>query len=156
MNAEGTQTFGAVQIDTTQAATDPRFGEVAAQYRVVRDQVDAGQIPPERLDQILSALVFESGGRFWTMGANSGSWYASDGQSWVRIAPRWATHTVPAEGAWAWTKPDPNVAPTTTLDPWLQVKVLEFRADGWAHIECTNSWTAWVDGRVLHALDGAG
>jgi hypothetical protein len=159
VKADGTQ-----MIDAAQTATDPRFAEVAAQYRVFRDQVDAGQIPPEQLDQILSSLVFESGGRFWMIGANSGAWYASDGQSWIRatgrgaiqaspVAQRWATHSVPAQGAWAWTAPDPNVAPTTALGPWLEVRVIEFRVDGWAHIECTNSWTAWVDGRVLHALD---
>ena len=151
-------------IDAAQTASDPRFAEAAAQHRFFRDQVDAGQIPPAHLDQILSSLVFESGGRFWTIGANSGAWYASDGQSWVRAtgqganlappaAPRWATHYVPPEGTSAWTAPDPNVAPTTALDPWLEVRVIEFRVDGWAHIECTNSWTAWVDGRVLRPLD---
>ena len=99
-----------------------------------------------------------------TLGANSGAWYASDGQSWVRAtfqgtnhappaAPRWATHYVPPEGTRAWTAPDPEVAPTTALDPWLEVRVIELRVDGWAHIECTNSWTAWVDGRVLRPLD---
>jgi hypothetical protein len=68
-------------------------------------------------------------------------------------APRWGTHHVPAEGAWAWTAPDPSAAPTTKLDPGLEVRVIEFRADGWAHVECTNSWRAWVDGRVLHPFD---
>ena len=153
-------------FQATQSATDPRFAEVEAQYRVYRDQVDAGQIPPEQLDQILTSLVIDSGDRFWMIGANSGAWYASDGQSWVRAtsqganhappaAPRWATHSVPPQGARAWTAPDPKVAPTTTLDPGLEVRVIEFRVDGWANIECTNSWTAWVDGRVLQPLDVA-
>lgn len=71
----------------------------------------------------------------------------------VPSARRWATHYVPAQGAWAWTAPDPTAAPTNSLDPWLEVRVIEFRLDGWAHIECANSWTAWVDGRVLHPVD---
>jgi len=70
-------------------------------------------------------------------------------------APQWATHYVPAEGASTWTTPDPSALPSNMLDPWIEVKVLEFREDGWARIECSNAWTAWVDGRVLLPIDQA-
>jgi hypothetical protein len=33
------------------------------------------------------------------------------------------------------------------LDAGLEVMVTEWRSDGWAHVCCSNGWTAWVDGR---------
>jgi hypothetical protein len=88
VDAAGTQTVDALQGAAATSAVDPRFAEVAAKYAASRAQVDADQLPPEQLDQILSSLIFESGGRFWTIGANSGAWYVSDGQAWVRAAGR--------------------------------------------------------------------
>ena|SRR3712207_1895414 len=62
-----------------------------------------------------------------------------------------ATHRVPDTGMQAWDRPDATGA-MTMLDPGLQVRSLEQRDNGWAHIECENSWTAWVDGRRLKAV----
>jgi hypothetical protein len=61
------------------------------------------------------------------------------------------THRVPDDGMQAWDRPDATSA-MTMLDPGLPVRVLERRDDGWAHVECENTWTAWVDGRRLKAV----
>jgi hypothetical protein len=58
------------------------------------------------------------------------------------------THVVPAEGLPAWAGPDGSAAPAATLDPGLDVMLLEQRAD-WAHVRCSNGWEAWVDVRRL-------
>jgi hypothetical protein len=58
------------------------------------------------------------------------------------------THVIPTEGLPAWAAPDGSVAPAATLDPGLDVMLLETRSD-WAHIRCSNGWEAWVDHRRL-------
>ncbi len=58
------------------------------------------------------------------------------------------THVVPTEGLPAWNQPDGSGPPAATLDPGLDVQVIESRAD-WAHVRCSNGWEAWVDGRRL-------
>ncbi len=55
---------------------------------------------------------------------------------------------MPATGVDAWTSPDPSCAPAARLDPWLEVTVTSTWGD-WAQIQCSNGWSAWVDGRVL-------
>jgi hypothetical protein len=62
------------------------------------------------------------------------------------------THRVPSGGLRAWHDPDPAQAAVTTLDPGLEVRRVEQRDDGWAHIVCSNDWAAWVDGRRLEEL----
>ncbi|MEW2634092.1 hypothetical protein AB0903_21205 [Streptomyces sp. NPDC048389] len=58
-----------------------------------------------------------------------------------------ATHVVPQSGMYAWEAPDVS-RPTTPLDPLLPVQLAERRGD-WGRIVCANSWSAWVDGRLL-------
>ena len=53
--------------------------------------------------------------------------------------------TVQPAGTTTWA--DPGQA-GVALDPGLPVQVDEWR-EGWAHIVCSNGWTAWVDGRDL-------
>src|SRR5262245_44075422 len=65
-----------------------------------------------------------------------------------RVADYTQTHVVPTEGLPAWPGPDGSTAPVATLDPGLDVMVLERRAD-WAFVRCSNGWEAWVDGRRL-------
>lgn len=57
------------------------------------------------------------------------------------------THVVPEHGMPAWEAPDP-ARPTVPLDALLPVQLLERRGD-WAHVLCSNGWSAWVDGRHL-------
>jgi hypothetical protein len=60
------------------------------------------------------------------------------------------THVVPPHGMPAWETPDP-ARPTVPLDPLLPAQLLERRGD-WAHVLCSNGWSAWVDGRLLTAV----
>ncbi len=50
--------------------------------------------------------------------------------------------------AQAWQEPDPTSAVTGTLDARLPVQVLERRGE-WAHVVCSNGWSAWIDARDL-------
>ena len=63
-----------------------------------------------------------------------------------------ATHRVPAPGLETYPAPDPSAAAGPRLDTDLDVQVLEQREDGWAHLACSNGWTAWGDGRLLLPL----
>jgi len=68
----------------------------------------------------------------------------------IRVAEYRQTHVVPTEGLPAWAGPDGSAAPAATLDPGLDVMLVEQRAD-WAHVRCSNGWEAWVDARRLVA-----
>jgi hypothetical protein len=59
-----------------------------------------------------------------------------------------ATHVAPEGGLRAWAAPDPTQQPVTTVQSRVEMQVLELRGD-WAHIECSNGWSAWVDARKL-------
>ncbi len=61
------------------------------------------------------------------------------------------THVVPESGLPAWSDPDPTQPPVATLDPRLDVQVVE-TAGQWAHVRCSNGWTAWVDGNALRTM----
>ena len=63
------------------------------------------------------------------------------------------THVVPAGGLAAYASHDVALPAVATLDERLPVQVVDRWGD-WAHIACSNQWTAWVDGRVLEP-DGA-
>jgi hypothetical protein len=54
----------------------------------------------------------------------------------------------------AWETPNGTGPPAATLDPYLEVQVVERRND-WARIVCSNGWEAWVDGRRLLVADGS-
>jgi SH3-like domain-containing protein len=59
------------------------------------------------------------------------------------------THEVKGR-AQAWERPDPNSAVTGTIERRLPVQLLE-RHGEWAHVVCSNGWSAWIDGRLLKA-----
>jgi translation elongation factor EF-Tu-like GTPase len=66
---------------------DPRFRRVEGEYARKKADMDAGRITPEQLDQIVNDLIFQIDGRYWMIGANSGTWYASSGDEWVSATP---------------------------------------------------------------------
>src|SRR5215216_5877731 len=68
----------------------------------------------------------------------------------TRMAEYRQTHVVPTEGLPAWAGPDGSAAPAATLDPGLDVMLLERRRE-WGHLRCSNGWEAWVDARRLVA-----
>ncbi|MGA5821761.1 hypothetical protein ACPC54_28320 [Kitasatospora sp. NPDC094028] len=61
------------------------------------------------------------------------------------------THRVPSGGMSAWTAPDPSLTAVTRIDGRVELQVLE-RAGDWAHIVCSNGWSAWVDGRRIEEI----
>lgn len=64
------------------------------------------------------------------------------------VASTWTpTHTT-TRPAQAWQEPDPTSAHTGTLDARLPVQLLERRGE-WAHVVCSNGWSAWIDARDL-------
>jgi hypothetical protein len=58
------------------------------------------------------------------------------------------THRAPEGGIGCWSAPDLSGPVVATLDPGLEVEVVE-RRDQWAHVLCSNGWSAWVDARLL-------
>ncbi|MER7986417.1 hypothetical protein ABTY53_12565 [Streptomyces noursei] len=60
------------------------------------------------------------------------------------------SHVVPPDGMATWAAPD-AARPLVPLDPLLPVEVVERRGD-WALAQCSNGWSAWVDGRLLLAV----
>jgi hypothetical protein len=61
------------------------------------------------------------------------------------------THAVPAGGLDAWTEPDPAATPVASLDPGLDVVLVETRG-AWARVLCENGWEGWTDARELEAI----
>jgi SH3-like domain-containing protein len=47
-----------------------------------------------------------------------------------------------------WAAPDLSKPVVTTLDAGLEIQVLD-QQEQWAHILCSNGWSAWVDSRLL-------
>ncbi|MEV7781108.1 hypothetical protein [Kitasatospora sp. NPDC088351] len=60
------------------------------------------------------------------------------------------THVAPPDGMATWAAPDP-AQPSVRLDPLLPVRLVG-RQGYWAHVLCSNGWSAWVDGRLLVSL----
>lgn len=58
------------------------------------------------------------------------------------------SHTVGDAGAATWASPDPTAAQLPALVAGLPVQVLEERGL-WAHVMCSNGFTAWADSRAL-------
>ncbi|HEV3226467.1 MAG TPA: SH3 domain-containing protein [Acidimicrobiales bacterium] len=59
------------------------------------------------------------------------------------------SHRVPQEGLPAWSRPDAGAPVAAMLEPGLGMQVVEQQESGWARVEFSNGWTAWVDGRRL-------
>jgi hypothetical protein len=72
----------------------------------------------------------------------------SRGPGPVTTAPAWGTHVAPPGGLTTWSLPDPTSPPSQPIDAGVPVQVVERQGD-WARVECSNGWTAWVDGRLL-------
>jgi hypothetical protein len=58
-------------------------------------------------------------------------------------AAAWAPTHEMKRRADAWAQPDPNAAVAGTLEKRVPVQILERRGD-WAHIKCSNGWSAWI------------
>lgn len=66
-------------------------------------------------------------------------------------APAWTpTHVVPTGGMAAWDAPDPARPPIANLQAGVELTVLA-QSGAWAQVRGSNSWSGWVDGRLLVA-----
>jgi hypothetical protein len=63
-------------------------------------------------------------------------------------APPWGTHVAPPGGLATWPAPDPDSPASEPIAEGVPVQVVERQGD-WARVECSNGWSAWVDGRLL-------
>jgi hypothetical protein len=61
------------------------------------------------------------------------------------------THAAPRDGLATWPEPD-GTTPTGPALPGLLPVVLREQRGGWALVECSNGWTAWVDAGRLVAI----
>jgi hypothetical protein len=59
-------------------------------------------------------------------------------------APWRPTHVVGADALPVGGVPAGTFEPGTALDPGLEVRLIETRADGWALVECSNTWRCYV------------
>ena len=63
------------------------------------------------------------------------------------------THRVAADVP-VWDAADPNRPAVGSLERGSEVQTLE-RVGDWAHVECSNGWQGWSDGRALASLTRA-
>lgn len=63
------------------------------------------------------------------------------------------THRVPAGGMRSWPKPDATLAEGPSIDAGVEVAAVARQGD-WAHVVCSNGWSAWVNGRALVPITG--
>ena len=79
-------------------------------------------------------------------------WVQTRGIAPTRFRP---THTVPPGGLEYRTAADAALPAAGRLDPGLPVAVVE-ETMGWAHVQCSNGWGTWVDGRLLARYEATG
>lgn len=90
--------------------TDPRFSQAEQHYQALKAQRATGQLTDEAFERALWDAMFESHGRWWMLGANTGRWYASDGESWTETDP--PTSPVPPHAGG--TAPQPVASPNAS------------------------------------------
>src|SRR5579884_2935046 len=113
----------------------------------------ASDAPPgPRLEPALDVQVVEQRDDGWAKIACSNGWTAWGDGRLLATLPRY----VPASGIVTFAAADPRQPPGARLDAGLEVAVTEQRPDGWAHVVCSNGWSAWADGRLLLSAPLAG
>jgi hypothetical protein len=92
---------------------DPKFVKAHEEFVRLKASFDAGTLSSEAFEAALRDLAFEHGGRQWTIGASTGKWFASKGDSWVEATPPGMSSALPEHA----TKPTPHPAPTVPPKP---------------------------------------
>jgi len=105
-----------------------------------------------RLEPALDVQVVEQRDDGWAKIACANGWTAWGDGRLLAPLPRY----VPASGIVTFAAADPRQAPGARLDAGLEVAVSQQRPDGWAHVVCSNGWSAWADGRLLLSMPLAG
>lgn len=95
---------------------DSRFRKVEESFIALRRELAAGRITAAQLEQALDAATIEHAGRYWMLGANSGKWYASNGQTWIEAQPPEEAPT-PAAAPPPHAAPGPQAAPSSAYPP---------------------------------------
>jgi hypothetical protein len=93
--------------------TDARFGKAEEEYLRLRGELDAGRITAESFEKALEAAMVEHDGRWWMLGANSGTWYVHDGSAWTEASPPSMAGVAPGSSAAA----GPTRRPGGVVDP---------------------------------------
>ncbi|WP_327094232.1 hypothetical protein OIE68_29095 [Nocardia vinacea] len=117
---------------------------------------DPTRPPVARIDPRVELQILDRTGEWAHIACNNGWTAWVDGRAIEPLAATatasWhPTHRVPDGGLDAWPSPDPGLGPITSIDPGVELQILD-RAGDWAHIACNNGWTAWVDGRAIQPL----
>jgi len=97
---------------------DAKFVQVQQEYARLKALFDAGTLSADGFESQLQSLIFEYGGRRWTIGASSGKWFASSGDNWVETAPPAVRPPLPEHATHsAHPAPSSTVPPTTVTPP---------------------------------------
>ena len=154
----------------------PLFGVVAAVGILVYLQ-QAAMLYPTTATAIVAVLIGLAAGLlianlarlFGTVALNRRLTAAEHGLDIEEVEPRYPpidhldeldtfvwtpTHTIPEDsddGQPAWDEADRSKDPAATLDPGLQVRVVE-RRDGLAQVVCSNGWVGWTDAEHLEEI----
>lgn len=120
---------------------DPRFAHAEQQYDWLKAELDAGRMTGATFERAVWDAMFESGGRFWMLGANSRQWYVSDGDGWVASSP-------PPSGR----SPEPVAGPTYSTPAKRSVSALVLAVvvligvTAFAVFCFRSGYQAWTDG----------
>jgi hypothetical protein len=65
-----------------------QFRQAEDQFFLLRGQLEARRITREQFEAALKELMIQDAqGRYWMIGADSGTWYVHDGRNWVEAQP---------------------------------------------------------------------
>lgn len=108
-------------------------------YQALKAERDVGQLSDEDFERALWDSMFEFDGRWWMLGANTGHWYASDGDDWVEREPPDRGAAPDPKGATTSVAPAPPTAPATEAsDRSIAARVLRVLVLG-----CVAAFAAW-------------
>ena len=120
-------------------------------YRSLKAKRDVGQLSDEAFERALWDSMFESDGRWWMVGANTGHWYASDGDDWVECEPSDGGAAPEPTGATTSVAPAPPTASATEAsDRSIAAQVLRVLVLGCVAVFATwcirTGYEAWIHG----------
>ena len=65
----------------------PPFERTVDRYRNERKRYETGALSRPEFESSLKKLIVSHKGRFWTLGANTGTWFVNDGNRWIAADP---------------------------------------------------------------------
>lgn len=130
---------------------DPRFRQAEQHYHSLKGKRDVGQLSDEAFERALWDSMFESDGRWWMLGANTGQWYASDGDDWIERQPPDRGAAPELKGATTSVAPAaPTASATEASDRSLAAQVFRVLVLGCVAVFATfcisTGYEAWIHG----------